>query len=124
MKHNTKTLEINLTPAINDYLEKKIAHLDKFLSGKDEAAMCYIDLGKTTQHHKNGDFFKTELTVHIGGKSFRASAIESDLYASIDIATEEMAEELKSFKDKKTTLLKRGGQKIKGFIKKFYNDEE
>ncbi len=125
MKHNIKTTEIFLTPAINDYLEKRIANLDRFIpSNVFESAMCYIDLGKTTQHHKNGDFFKTELTVHIGGKSFRATATESDLYASIDIATEGMAEELKSFKDKKAGLIKRGGRKIKNFIKGFYNKEE
>ncbi len=118
-------LEISLTPAISDYLEKKIANLDKFISSDvAETAMCYVDLGKTTQHHKNGDFFMTELTVHINGKSFRASAIEPDLYASIDIATEGMAEELKSFKDKRTTLIKRGGKKIKNFIKRFYTEEE
>ncbi len=125
MKHNIKTIEISLTPAISDYLEKKMANLDKFIS-KDiaETAMCYVDLGKTTQHHKNGDFFKTELTVHLGGKSFRSGAIESDLYASIDIATEGMAEELRSFKDKQIGAIRRGGKKIKNFIKKFYTEEE
>ena len=34
--------------------------------------------------------------------------------------TEEMTEELKSFKDKKLSLVKRGGAKIKSIIKGFY----
>src|SRR5689334_13398540 len=102
MKHNIKTLDMQLTPAISAYLEKRIAHLDKFIDGSiAESLMCYVELGKSTRHHKKGDFFKTELTVNTGGKSFRAEAEESDLYASIDVATDEMAEELKSFKDKK-----------------------
>lgn len=121
MKHNIKTLDMQLTKAISDYLEKRIAHLDKFVdSDIRESLMCYVELGKTTKHHKKGDLFKMELTINTGGKSFRAEAEESDLYASIDVATDEMSEELKSFKDKKKSLLKRGGAKIKDFLRGFY----
>ncbi len=112
---------MQLTKAISDYLEKRIAHLDKFVdSDIRESLMCYVELGKTTKHHKKGDLFKMELTINTGGKSFRAEAEESDLYASIDVATDEMSEELKSFKDKKKSLLKRGGAKIKDFLRGFY----
>ncbi len=119
MKHNIKATDFVLTPAIKDYLEKRISHLDKFINPEiiKDTVMCYAEIGKTTNHHKTGDLFRTEFMIHIGGKAFRASAEEADLYSSIDIATEEMAEELKSFKDKKTSLLKRSGAKIKSFIK-------
>ncbi len=120
MKHNIKTKEIFLTPAINDYVEKKIAHLDKFVSPNNlEQSICYAEIGKTTKHHKNGDFFVAELNVHVGGKSLRARVETEDLYAAVDMAVDEMIEELKSFKDKKTSLVKRGGAKIKAIIKKF-----
>lgn len=118
MKHNIKTLDMVLTPAITSYLEKRIAHLDKFIrSDMAESIMCYVEVGKTTKHHKNGDFFKTEITIHAAGKTFRAVAEESDLYASIDVATDEMMEELKSFKDKKVSLMRRSGAKLKFIIK-------
>lgn len=121
MKHNIKTIEIFLTPAIKDYLEKRIAHLDKFITPADqESVMCYAEIGKSTNHHKNGDIFIAEFTIHIGGRSFRAVAEEYDLYASIDKATEEIMEELKSYKDKKKSLLKRGGAKLKSLIKGLY----
>ena len=122
MKHNIKTIEISLTPAISDYLEKKIAHLDKFLNPKiSEIAMCYVEVGKSTKHHKKGDFFITEINLHLGGKSFQAKVEKDDLYASIDMAIDEMVEEVKSFKDKKHSLIKRGGAKIKALIKAFSN---
>ena len=120
MKHNIKLMEISMTPAIKDYLEKKLAHLDKFISPEDaDSVMCYVEIGKTTQHHKNGDFFVAVLTIHIGGKSLRAEVEESDLYAAIDLVIEEMATELKRFSKKKVSLLKRGGAKLKAFIKGF-----
>lgn len=121
MKYNVKTIDIFLTPAIKDYLEKRISHLDKFVSQEEkDGVMCYAEIGKTTKHHKNGDFFIAELNIKMGGKSFMAKVEEYDLYAAIDKVTEEMAEELKTFKDKKTSLLKKSGAKIKAFIKGFY----
>jgi len=124
MKHNIKTKEISLTPAITDYLEKKIAHLDKFISPEDkETVMCYVEVGKSTQHHKNGDFFVAELTIHIGGKSLRAEVEKDDLYAAIDVVVDEMATELKRFGKKKYSILKRSGAKVKSFIKGFYETD-
>jgi len=118
MKYNIKTKDIFLTPAITDYVEKKVNHLDKFISPENkEAVMCYVEIGKTTNHHKNGDLFMAELTVHVGGKSFQETAEEEDLYAAIDVATDGMAEEIKSIKSKKVSLLKKGGAKIKSIIK-------
>jgi ribosomal subunit interface protein len=121
MKHNIKTLEIFLTPAITDYVDKRIDHLDKFVSpDMQETAMCYAEVGKSSKHHKNGDIFVAEFTIHIGGKSFRAKKEEYDLYAAIDKAVEEMAEELRTFKDKRVGMLKRGGAKIKSLLKGLY----
>jgi ribosomal subunit interface protein len=121
MKHNIKTTEIFLTPAITEYVDKRIDHLDKFVSpDMKEATMCYAEIGKSSQHHKNGDHFLAEFTIHLGGKVFRAKAEEFDLYAAIDKASEEMAEELRTFKDKKVGMLKRGGAKIKSLLKGLY----
>jgi len=126
MKNNIKTVDISLTPAISEYLNKKLAHLDKFVSPEHkEEVMCYVDLGKTTNHHKTGeDLFKAEFTVHIGGKSFRATAEKDDLYAALDAVNDEMAEELRSFKSKSTSLIKRSGAKLKKMLRKFYQSEE
>jgi putative sigma-54 modulation protein len=122
MKHNIKTTEIFMTPAIADYLEKKLHKLDKFVNPQNlDESICYVEIGKDTRHHKKGDHFIAELTVHVGGKSFRASIDKDDLYAAIDMAVDEMVEELRSFKDKKSSLVKRSGSKIKAFIQRFYS---
>lgn len=124
MRHNIKTTDFSLTPAIKDYVEKRVEHLDKFVNPADkELPMCYVEIGKTTNHHKNGDLFRAEFTIHIGGKSFRAEAEQEDLYAALDKITEEMTEELKSFKDKNVSLIKRSGAKIKSIIKSFYGEK-
>lgn len=121
MKHNIKTTNTFLTPALTEYLEKKLSHLDKFISQEDmESTMCYVEIGKTTRHHKNGDVFVAEYNLFVGGKTLRAKKEEFDLYSAIDLATDEMENELHSYKTKKVSLLRRGGAKIKQIIKGFY----
>ena len=125
MKHNIKTTNFFLTPAITEYVNKRLSHLDKFISPEDsETVMCYVDIGKTTQHHKAGDVFKAEFTIHIGGKSLRAVAEKDDLYTAIDAVNDEMANEIKSVKDKKVSLMRRGGAKLKSILKGFYGNKE
>lgn len=121
MRYNIKTTDFELTPAIKEYINKKIAHLDKYVKpGQEESMMCYIEIGKTTNHHKSGDIFRSEFTIHMGGQSVRAESSQEDLYSSLDKVTEEAQRGLTSFKGKKTSLIRRGGAKIKEMLKGFY----
>ncbi len=121
MKHNIKATNTFLTPALTEYLEKKLARLDKFISPEDmEATMCYAEIGKSSKHHKNGDIFVAEYNIFVGGKGLRAKKEEFDLYSAIDLVTDEMENELRSYKTKKVSLIRRGGAKIKELIRGFY----
>ena len=120
MRHNIKATGFELTPAIKDYVEKVVNHLDKFTNCEDnELPMCYVEIGKTTNHHKNGDLFKAEFTIHIGGKSLRNEKVAEDLYSALDEVQNEMTEEIKAFKKKKSNLFRKGGAKIKEMLKRF-----
>ncbi len=124
MKHNIKMTNDSLTPAITEYVEKILSHLDKFIRPEDlETVMCYVDMGKTTNHHKTGDIFKAEFTVHIGGKSLRATSEKEDLYSAIDSVNDEMENEIKSYKEKKTSFIRKGGAKIKQILKRLYESK-
>jgi putative sigma-54 modulation protein len=114
MKIITKGNHMDVTPAIQEYLDKRLQGVEKFL---DENAIIEAELGKTTNHHRSGDIFRAELNVTISGNFVRAEAEKEDLYAAIDIAREELFNILSSRKDKRQTLWKRGGQKIKDLIR-------
>ena len=117
MKINEKGVNMQITADIKDYLYKKIAHLEKFINQNDGSVLCEVELGKISNHHKNGDVFKTEINLHIAGKNLRAVSEMDELFASIDIAKDEMVRELQANKDKKVSLIKRSGAKIKNFVK-------
>ena len=117
MRINEKGTNMKITADIKDYLFKKLEHLEKFLDPADESVLCDVELGKISRHHKNGDVFRTEINIHIAGKNLRAESEKEELFASIDLAKDEMARELKAYKDKKVSLTKKGGAKIKKIVK-------
>ncbi|MEX0930242.1 MAG: ribosome-associated translation inhibitor RaiA [Candidatus Paceibacterota bacterium] len=109
---------IDLTDAITGYLEKKLTKLSKkFIDPNDESARCDVDLGKTTVHHKSGEIYRAEFNLHIAGKDMFAKADESDLYAAIDAARDDLKRQLRSTQGKRATLLRKGGKRLKDLLR-------
>lgn len=106
---------IELTEAVENYVAKKAEVFERFAgsSGGD----LYVELSKTTAHHKQGDVFRAEFDLKIGGKQFRSGAEGNDLYAAIDEAKDELLENVRTEKDKGDTLFRRGARKIKSLLR-------
>ncbi len=118
MQINIKATGIELTGAIKDYVEKRLSGLDKFLKDNNEEAYLDVEVGKTTEHHKKGQLFRSEANIRTGNKvMFRAVGEEFDLYASIDAIKEDLERQMTATKDKKTTLFRRGARSVKKMLK-------
>jgi putative sigma-54 modulation protein len=120
MKINTKATGISLTPSISEYVEKKVNMLEKFFHNVPEV-LVNVEVGKTTKHHKSGDFFRAEIKIVANGQTYYVESETEDLYASIDKVKDEMAQELSSKKRKTMRLFRRGGAKIKELLKSWKN---
>jgi len=121
MNINIKATNTELTPAIRDYVEKKVTSLEKFISKYGENAQVQVEVGKTTHHHNKGDVFRAEMNVSLAGNAyqFRAEAETIDLYAAIDMAKDELERELSRFKGKRESLYRRGAKTLKNLMKRF-----
>jgi|SRR3989338_7328134 len=118
MIKNIKATNIELTPAISDYCENKFSAFERFVPADDpSSAMCDIEVGKTTHHHKSGEVFRAEVNLNISGKKFYAFSEKDDLYAAIDEVKDEIIRQITADKDKSMTLMKRGALKVKQIIK-------
>jgi putative sigma-54 modulation protein len=124
MRINEKGTNMQITDEVKDYLYKKLDHIEKFLNPADESVLCQVELGKISRHHNKGDVYRTEINLHTAGRNFRAVSEMDDLFASIDIAKDEMVREIQSNKDKKVSLLRRGGARIKNLVKGIFNNKE
>lgn len=118
MNTHIRVTGISMTEAIEDYVTRKVAAFDKYVS-KDSSADLSVELQKTTAHHKAGDIFKAELDLRFGGSHFHVASEESDLYAAIDKAKDELLQELRSQKGKREALWRRGHRKIKDMLRGF-----
>ena len=117
MHINKKATNISLSPSVEDYVEKRLQSLGKFIDLNDPTLLVNLELARTTRHHHSGDIFMAEVTLHVGGQTFRAVSERDDLLKAIDDMKDELLRELRTSKSKKMSLLRRGGQNVKDFLK-------
>lgn len=120
MKINLQGKNIELTPAIHEYVVKRVTNLEKLLSTieKDGGEIrVNFEVGKSTMHHKSGMVFHSDCLVNIDGQKFYASSDKEDLYQAIDEIKETLFREIRKNKDRKRTLFKRGASSIKKMLK-------
>lgn len=115
MNISIKASQIELTPALKDYTEKRLGSIQKYAGGD---VTIVAEVGKTTDHHKNGEIFRAEANVTtVLGKLYRAVSEKTDLYEAIDDVRDQLVREINSAKGKKEALWKRGAQRIKNILK-------
>ncbi len=123
MKIDIKSTNLDLTDAIRVYIEDKIGSLDKFthiftrndtLGGfGHEAVEAYVEIARTTKHHKQGPVFRAEVNLKIGGKILRATKEDWDIRVAIDAVREELKMELQKEKGIHEAKFKRGARIFK-----------
>lgn len=121
MRITTKATNTTLTPAILEYVEKKIGNVEKLIDeAHREAARADVEIEVTTHHHKAGEAqFRAEVNLHAGEMHLRAEEFHADLYAAIDAVKDELTRNIVSRKGKQQSRLRRGGQRIKEMLKGF-----
>lgn len=115
MKINIKAINIELTPAISSYVEKKVSAIGKYLETGN--VLAQVEVGKSTKHHKEGHVFKAE--VHITGPGLDLYAIseQTDLYAAIDLVKDEIVRNTLHLKGKRETIGRKGARLIKSMMR-------
>ncbi len=114
MKIIIKTKNFQSSSAIENYVQKKLETLKKFLENfNKESLMTEIELGRTTRHHQSGDIFRAEINLSVDGKLFRVESEQDDIYAAIDEVRDDLEREIKAFKTKKETIFIRGARSLK-----------
>lgn len=109
-----KSKNFSLTPSIEEYVQKKIRTLEKFLKNFDqETIKIEVEVGRTTYHHKSGEVFRAEINLSLGRQLLRAESEQTDLFSAIDEVRDDLEQEIKKFKDRKETIFLRGARSIK-----------
>lgn len=114
MNINTRAVNIEITPALKDYAEKRFSNIDKYTP----IASVDIDLEKSTNHHRSGEIFLvTVKVITVLGKVIISKSEKTDMYEAIDEARSDVARALNEGKKKRDSIFRRGAKKIKNMIK-------
>ena len=120
MKINLKATNLTLTPPINNYLAEKLATLEKLLPAGDESVRADVELARVTKRHRQGEVFKAEINLHLAGFNCYAAETAEEPYAAIDLVRDEIARQIKTRTEKRHSLLRRGGRRIKNMLRRLY----
>ncbi|WP_027416179.1 ribosome hibernation-promoting factor, HPF/YfiA family [Aneurinibacillus terranovensis] len=93
MQYNVRGENVEVTPALRDYAEKKVGRLERYFENTS-SIICNITLrvlrGEQT----------VEVTIPMPGVILRAEDTHSDMYAAIDIVVEKLERQIRKHKTK------------------------
>lgn len=122
MNINIKATNMELTEAIDSFVRLKIEGFDKFKKPEEEMQV-FVEVGKTSNRHKRGDYYRAEFNIEISGKKFYTFSEKSDLYKAVDDAKKEILRQIKNNQGRKRELFKKGAVAIKKIIRGFSHKE-
>ncbi|WP_019153800.1 ribosome hibernation-promoting factor, HPF/YfiA family [Robertmurraya massiliosenegalensis] len=94
MNFNVRGENIEVTPAIREYVEKKIAKLERYFTETPDAN---VNVNLKTYNDKRS---KVEVTIPMPNLVLRAEEIHDDMYAAIDLITDKLERQIRKHKTK------------------------
>ena len=114
MRYNIKGTGVGTTPEVRSYIEKRLAHVEKFLERDPTAA---IDIELEHAPLRDGEHYRAEFTVSLEGGVFRAEAWGETLHVAVDLAEPVLFRELRRQKRKRLHVFKRGAARLKEYLR-------
>lgn len=93
MRIDVSSKQMDITPAIQQHVEKKLGKVDRYYDGV-QSVEAHLD---TAPHGQFAVELRVEVEKH---DTFVAKDSASDLYAAIDTASDKMVRQLTDFKEK------------------------
>jgi putative sigma-54 modulation protein len=92
MQVNITARHLKLTPAISDYVQRKLDKTKRYLDNLIWAQVI-LDVEKTRHI--------AEIVIHTTGRTFMAKEESTDLYAAVDLASDTIDEQLRRYKERR-----------------------
>ncbi|MDE2019422.1 MAG: ribosome-associated translation inhibitor RaiA [Patescibacteria group bacterium] len=91
---------VDLTPALQSFIENKLMPLAKFVKPFDETgeAAIWLEISRTTKHHRKGDVYFAAADLRLPKKIIRAQAYAGDVRKAIDGVKDTLRVEIKKYR--------------------------
>ncbi|MEH7545157.1 MULTISPECIES: ribosome hibernation-promoting factor, HPF/YfiA family [Bacillaceae] len=104
MKYNVRGENIEVTPAIREYVEKKISKLERYFT---EAPDAKVNVNLRFNQDKSS---KVEVTIPLQQLVLRAEETNVDMYAAIDLITDKLERQIRKHKTKVNRKFREKGE--------------
>ena len=103
MRITIKYKNIDPTPALDAYVERKIGSLSKFMKTLEanREILAEVELARPNKHHNKGEVFYAEVNMNLPGKLLRASQKDYDMRVAIDGVKDDLQRQIKKDSDKR-----------------------
>lgn len=92
MKYLVRGDNVEVTPALQEYAEKKLGRLEKYFDGASQDVTAQVTLRIVRNEHV------VEVTVPVPGFLLRAEVKHGDMYAAIDLAVDKLERQVRKYK--------------------------
>ncbi len=92
MDYNIRGENIEVTPALRDYVEKKVGRVEKYFSNTPNATV-YVNLKVYSDRTA-----KVEITIPMPNLVLRAEEKNTDMYAAIDVIADKLERQIRKYK--------------------------
>lgn len=99
---NVRSRKNDVTPAMREYAEKRLAKFDKMMGGVDDV---------TVLHNVAKDTHIVEVTIFVDGIILRSEVMGDDMYACIDLAVEKLERQVRKHKTRLEKRFRKEAQK-------------
>jgi len=92
MRYLVRGDNVEVTPALQDYAEKKLSRLEKYFNGTSQDLTVQVTLRVVRNEHV------VEVTVPVPSFLLRAEVKHGDMYAAIDLAVDKLERQVRKYK--------------------------
>jgi len=139
MEIKIRTKNMELTGHLKKYVKDKLTKVEKFLPNllakqeKDEKKVgedakarvnLEIEMEKITRGQNKGDVYRVEAQMFLPGTSLRAEDVSTSPKEAVSEVRYELQRQVKEYKDKQSTLQRKGEIKAKKIREKAANPKE
>lgn len=94
MRYSIRGENIEVTPALREYVEKKVGRLEKYFDDLSPSTEAHVTLRVLKDEHT------IEVTIPMTGVILRAEDTHTDMYAATDLVVEKLERQIRKHKTK------------------------
>jgi ribosomal subunit interface protein len=114
-----RATDYEMTPEVSNYLDQRIATIEKMLADRAELARCEVEIGRDAGRPRHGkNIYFAEVQIHYPGQPLiRATNHSESINGAIDDVKEEIERQLRREKKLHIRMWRKSGATLKRLMR-------